>query len=473
MCGVPIHAAEAYLARLIKAGHRVAIAEQTESPAEAKKRGVEVGGQPRDRPRRHRRHADRGGAARFARAPTGWSAVARSRASGCGIAAADISTGRFELARSPPAALDAELARLGAAEIVAPEPLPGADAELRARGFDSIAAERRLKERFGVATLDGFGRFDRAALCAAGRPARLSRRGRARGAALPAAAGRRASRRSYGDRRGDARKPGAGPLGARAAAPAACSTRSTAPSPAPARGCSPPISARRCSIGRGSRRGSTLVALVRRAMAGCATTVRRGAARLARHRPRARPAGRAARRPARPRPVARRPRRGARGCTTGSAASRTRAGLAREPAARAWSAMARWSICSAARWCPRRRSTRRRAAISPRAMTRRSTRCARPAARAGARSPRWRRATASETGIAALKIRHNGVLGYHIEVPARNADRLMAAEFGLHPSPDAGRRRPLQRARSARAGDRGSARPARTRSPPKRRISRS
>ena len=39
MCGVPIHAAEAYLARLIKAGHRVAIAEQIESPAEAKKRG--------------------------------------------------------------------------------------------------------------------------------------------------------------------------------------------------------------------------------------------------------------------------------------------------------------------------------------------------------------------------------------------------------------------------------------------------
>ena len=39
MCGVPIHAAEAYLARLIKGGFRVAIAEQTESPIEAKKRG--------------------------------------------------------------------------------------------------------------------------------------------------------------------------------------------------------------------------------------------------------------------------------------------------------------------------------------------------------------------------------------------------------------------------------------------------
>jgi len=38
MCGVPVHAADGYLARLIKAGHRVAIAEQTESPAEAKKR---------------------------------------------------------------------------------------------------------------------------------------------------------------------------------------------------------------------------------------------------------------------------------------------------------------------------------------------------------------------------------------------------------------------------------------------------
>jgi DNA mismatch repair protein MutS len=39
MAGVPYHAAEGYLARLIKAGCRVAVCEQTESPAEAKKRG--------------------------------------------------------------------------------------------------------------------------------------------------------------------------------------------------------------------------------------------------------------------------------------------------------------------------------------------------------------------------------------------------------------------------------------------------
>src|SRR5947209_2522982 len=82
-------------------------------------------------------------------------------------AAAGISTGRFELGSIPPATLDAELARLGAAEIVAPEALVGVTVTERQGGFDSLAAERQLKERFGVATLDGFGAFDRAALCAA------------------------------------------------------------------------------------------------------------------------------------------------------------------------------------------------------------------------------------------------------------------------------------------------------------------
>ena len=68
MCGVPVHAAEAYLARLIRAGHRVAIAEQIESPAEARKaRGVEGAGRPRHRPAGHAGHADRGGLARIGR----------------------------------------------------------------------------------------------------------------------------------------------------------------------------------------------------------------------------------------------------------------------------------------------------------------------------------------------------------------------------------------------------------------------
>ncbi|HEV2815790.1 MAG TPA: DNA mismatch repair protein MutS [Allosphingosinicella sp.] len=155
MCGVPIHAAEAYLARLIRAGHRVAIAEQVESPAEAKKRG-------------HKAVVNRAivrvvtagtlteEALLDARSANWLVAVARV-GERCGLAAADISTGRFELGSVAPGALDAELARLEPAELID-----------RGSGFDSLAAERRLKERFGVATLEGFGQFDRAALCAAG-----------------------------------------------------------------------------------------------------------------------------------------------------------------------------------------------------------------------------------------------------------------------------------------------------------------
>ncbi|HVQ07301.1 MAG TPA: DNA mismatch repair protein MutS [Allosphingosinicella sp.] len=164
MCGVPIHAAEAYLARLIRAGHRVAIAEQVESPAEAKKRGaksvvnraivrVVTAGTLTEEALLDSRSAN-------------WLVAVAKVGALYGIAAADVSTGRFELAAVPPGALDAELARLNAAETIANIALDGA--ELWHAGFDSIAAERRLKERFEVATLDGFGSFDRAALCAAG-----------------------------------------------------------------------------------------------------------------------------------------------------------------------------------------------------------------------------------------------------------------------------------------------------------------
>jgi DNA mismatch repair ATPase MutS len=54
MCGVPVACREGYLARLIKAGHRVAIAEQTESPASAQEaRRLQGAGRARDHPRRH------------------------------------------------------------------------------------------------------------------------------------------------------------------------------------------------------------------------------------------------------------------------------------------------------------------------------------------------------------------------------------------------------------------------------------
>ena len=122
MCGVPIHAAEAYLARLIRAGHRVAIAEQIESPAEARKRGsksvvnraivrVVTAGTLTEEALLDSRSAN-------------WLAAVARSGERYGIAAADVSTGRFELISIPAGALDAELARLAAAEIVSPEPLP-------------------------------------------------------------------------------------------------------------------------------------------------------------------------------------------------------------------------------------------------------------------------------------------------------------------------------------------------------------
>jgi DNA mismatch repair protein MutS len=157
MCGVPIHAAEAYLARLIRGGFRVAIAEQTENPAEAKKRGaksvvnraivrVVTAGTLTEETLLDSRAAN-------------WLVAVARVGERFGLAAADISTGRFELGSVPPHGLDSELARLAAAEVIEQD---------GRQGFDSIAAEKRLRERFGVATLDGFGAFDRAALSAAG-----------------------------------------------------------------------------------------------------------------------------------------------------------------------------------------------------------------------------------------------------------------------------------------------------------------
>jgi DNA mismatch repair protein MutS len=166
MCGVPVHAAENYLARLIRAGHRVAIAEQIESPAAAKARGG--------------KSIVARGIVRIVTAGTlteeallearssNWLAALAPVGGRIGIAAADVSTGRFEVSEVGSDALDAELARLNAAETVIPEG-HGLQGQVRpAHDFDSLAGERRLKALFGVATLDGFGGFARAELAAIG-----------------------------------------------------------------------------------------------------------------------------------------------------------------------------------------------------------------------------------------------------------------------------------------------------------------
>ncbi|QLC26940.1 DNA mismatch repair protein MutS [Parasphingopyxis algicola] len=170
MCGVPAHSHEAYLARLIKAGHRVAIADQTETPEQAKKRA--------------------GSKALVGRAiirvvtagtlteetlldakSENWLVAVAETVGKLGIAAADISTGRFTLATAEPDMLDAELARLSAAELIVPEGFANVPEHAQIcpkTDFGSIGAEKRLKALFGVATLDGFGDFDRAELAAAG-----------------------------------------------------------------------------------------------------------------------------------------------------------------------------------------------------------------------------------------------------------------------------------------------------------------
>lgn len=166
MCGVPVHAMEAYLARLIKAGHRVAIAEQTESPAAAKARGsksivsrsivrVVTPGTLTEENLLEARAAN-------------WLVAVAAVGDAIGLAAADISTGRFEVSETTPAGLDAELARLSAAEVLVPQGMALAGEPRPRSDFDSAAGEDRLKRVFGVATLDGFGGMTRAQMAAAG-----------------------------------------------------------------------------------------------------------------------------------------------------------------------------------------------------------------------------------------------------------------------------------------------------------------
>jgi DNA mismatch repair protein MutS len=167
MCGVPVHSAESHLARLIRAGHRVAIAEQTESPAEARK----ARGSKALVDRAIVRLVTPGTLTEDTLLESGvanWLAAVGRAGEQWAIAAADISTGRFELIACGPGELASELARLAPAETVAEGPVPGLSTRQGQGGFDSLAGERALKARFGLATLDGIGAPGRAELAAAG-----------------------------------------------------------------------------------------------------------------------------------------------------------------------------------------------------------------------------------------------------------------------------------------------------------------
>ena len=164
MCGVPIHAAEGYLARLIRRGFRVAVAEQMETAA------ARSGKAPLKReiirlvtPGTLTEDALLEGGR-----PNLLLALARAGRM-LGAAWLDISTGLFETAEVDD--LPALLGRLDPAEILAPSDLPLGDHEPR-RAPDSlppppIAARARVAEAFGAATLDGFGSFTDAEAMAA------------------------------------------------------------------------------------------------------------------------------------------------------------------------------------------------------------------------------------------------------------------------------------------------------------------
>ncbi len=179
MCGVPVHTAEAYLARLIRSGFKVAVCEQIEDPAAAKKRGgksvVERGVVRLVTPGTLTEEG-----LLDARTYNYLTALARADG-GLALAWIDMSTGDFAVQKTTPAALAADLARIAPGELLLADTLAVDDdlapllLDWRARitplpavRFDSTAGERRLKAVFQVAALDGFGAFARAEIAAAG-----------------------------------------------------------------------------------------------------------------------------------------------------------------------------------------------------------------------------------------------------------------------------------------------------------------
>jgi len=177
MCGVPVHSAEGYLLTLIRKGFRVAVCEQMESPADAKKRGsksvvrrdvvrlVTPGTLVEESLLEARRH-------------NYLAAFAEVRGD-CGLAWVDISTGAFHVMKTEMALLGPELARLAPSELVVADSKEsttrsiGADfgipiTTLGPAAFDSVAGLNRVAGVFKVATLDAYGSFSRAEIGAMG-----------------------------------------------------------------------------------------------------------------------------------------------------------------------------------------------------------------------------------------------------------------------------------------------------------------
>ncbi|MGA0182518.1 MAG: DNA mismatch repair protein MutS, partial [Candidatus Puniceispirillaceae bacterium] len=175
MCGVPVHAVDGYLARLIRAGHRVAICEQVEDPQEQKKRGGK-GPLKRDVVRVLTPGTLTEDELLPARAHNYLVALGRAE-SQLALAWADMSTGDFFVQEMADDGLETLLARLDPAELIYPQgfDLPSwfhdsqiCPTEQAASLFDSTRARQALERFYQVASLDGMGHFSRAMLSAGG-----------------------------------------------------------------------------------------------------------------------------------------------------------------------------------------------------------------------------------------------------------------------------------------------------------------
>ena len=189
MCGVPVHRADEYLQRLIRKGYRVAVCEQLEDPAEARKRGA------KSIVRRDVVRLVTPGTltedslldAKVRNYLTALFRVPQLRGgegadlTGFALASLDISTGEFEIGEIASADLQGELARLAPGELLAADSVLGEPAvkavvahgsmaitPVPAPSFDSFAGERLLKSHLGVTDLAGHGQFSRGELAAVG-----------------------------------------------------------------------------------------------------------------------------------------------------------------------------------------------------------------------------------------------------------------------------------------------------------------
>lgn len=177
MCGVPVHAAENYLLALIKKGFRVAVCEQMEDPAEAKKRGSKAVVR-REVVRLVTPGTLTEDALLEARSHNFLASYAQVRDAHA-IAWADISTGELRVLSCPEVQVGPELARLAPAELLCAET---AEPKLRdviahtgtaltplsPASFDSAGALKQLTGLFKTQSLDAFGEFGRAEVSALG-----------------------------------------------------------------------------------------------------------------------------------------------------------------------------------------------------------------------------------------------------------------------------------------------------------------